>query len=102
MAEQDAAAALRVLEEADVPAAESATIADIFADPHYAARGAIVTAEDPALGRVRMQGVTPRLSETPGAVRRGAPLLGEHNAAVYGELGLEESELARLAEQGVI
>lgn len=94
---------LATFEAADVPAAASTTIADIFADPHYAAREAIVTTEDPALGTVRMQGVTPRLSHTPGAVRRGAPLLGEHNREVYeGLLGLDPAELARLHGEGVI
>jgi crotonobetainyl-CoA:carnitine CoA-transferase CaiB-like acyl-CoA transferase len=103
MAERDAAEALAMLEEAAVPAAESTTIAEIFADPHYVARGMIATVEDPALGIVRMQGITPKLSETPGAVRRGAPLLGEHNAAVYGELlGISGEALKRLQQDGVI
>jgi crotonobetainyl-CoA:carnitine CoA-transferase CaiB-like acyl-CoA transferase len=94
---------LAAFEAADVPAAASTTIADIFADPHYAAREAIVTTEDPALGTVRMQGVTPRLSLTPGSVRRGAPLLGEHNREVYeGLLGLDPAELERLHAEGVI
>ena len=103
VAGHDAAAALTTLEQADIPAAASATIADIFADPHVAARGTIATAEDPALGTVRMQGVVPRLSATPGAVRRGAPLLGEHNAEVYGDLlGLSEAEIQRLSDNGVV
>ena len=103
MAERDAAEALAVLEAADIPAAADTTIADIFADPHYAAREAIATVEDPALGTLRMQGVTPKLSHTPGAVRRGAPELGEHNAEVYGGLlGLSPDEIARLQGDGVV
>jgi crotonobetainyl-CoA:carnitine CoA-transferase CaiB-like acyl-CoA transferase len=94
---------IRALEAEGVPCGPINSIADIFADPHYAARGAIVTTEDPALGTVRMQGITPKLSGTPGAVRRGAPLLGEHNAEIYGELlGLSETEVERLREGGVI
>jgi crotonobetainyl-CoA:carnitine CoA-transferase CaiB-like acyl-CoA transferase len=50
-----------------------------------------------------MQGVTPKLSETPGAVRRGAPLLGEHNTGVYAEwLGLTARDLEDLKGQDVI
>jgi crotonobetainyl-CoA:carnitine CoA-transferase CaiB-like acyl-CoA transferase len=102
-ARQDLAGALAVLEAAEIPAAPSTTIADIFADPQYAARDDIVTADDPALGPVRMQGVTPKLSLTPGSVRRGAPLLGEHNAEVYGSLlGLTEGDMARLRDARAI
>jgi crotonobetainyl-CoA:carnitine CoA-transferase CaiB-like acyl-CoA transferase len=103
VAGQNAAAALEILRAAEIPVAESTTIADIFADPHYAARGAIATTDDPTLGPVRMQGVTPKLSKTPGAIRRGAPLLGEHNAEVYRELlGLSAEEVERLRQEGVV
>lgn len=103
MALHDAERAMATLQAAEIPAAESTTIADIFADPHYAAREAIASAHDPALGAVRMQGVTPKLSATPGAVHRAAPLLGEHNREVYGGLlGLSESAIERLRSQGVI
>ncbi len=102
-ADVDLADALRVLEAAEIPSGTNMSIADIFTDPHYAARGTIATVDDPALGTVQMQGVTPRLSETPGAVRRGAPLLGEHNDDVYaGLLGLPAAEVATLREQGVV
>lgn len=50
-----------------------------------------------------MQGVTPKLSGTPGSVRHGAPLLGEHNHDIYqGLLGLAEAEMQRLCEERVI
>jgi len=99
----DAAEALRVLEAADIPAAAGNTVADAFTDPHFAAREMIVPVEDPALGTVRMQGVTPRLSETPGSIRHGAPLLGEHNDEVYGGLlGLSAVDIARLRDEGVL
>lgn len=102
-AARDLAEALALLEAADIPAATSMNVANIFVDPQVTARGDIVEADDPALGRVRMQGVTPKLSETPGAVRRGAPLLGEHNDAVYGNtLGFSAAEIGRLREEGVI
>jgi crotonobetainyl-CoA:carnitine CoA-transferase CaiB-like acyl-CoA transferase len=91
------------LEQADIPMSASYTIADLFADPHVAERGSLAEVEDPAIGRVRMQGIVPKLSETPGAIRRPAPLLGEHNDEVYRVLlGLDERELQNLREQGVI
>jgi formyl-CoA transferase len=55
------------------------------------------------LGDFPMPAVFPRLSATPGKVRWTAPNLGEHNREVWGGLlGLQESELIRLEEAGVI
>jgi formyl-CoA transferase len=79
------------------------SVADIFADPHVQARGDIETVDDPTIGPVRMQGVYPRFSRTPGAIRRGAPRLGQHNDEVYQELlGLGGDELERLRAARVI
>jgi formyl-CoA transferase len=92
-----------VLERHEVPFGVAASVADIFADPHVAARGDIVAVDDPVIGPLRMQGVDPRGSRTPGAIRAGAPRLGAHNDEVYGGLlGLTAEERARLAREGVI
>jgi crotonobetainyl-CoA:carnitine CoA-transferase CaiB-like acyl-CoA transferase len=74
-------------------------VIDGLADEHYLARETIVEMEDDG---VVLQNVVPRLSRTPGAIRLPAPELGEHNAEVYGELGIDADELARLAEDGVV
>ena len=71
---------------------------DVLADEHYRERETIVEMDD----GVVLQNAVPRLSETPAAIRRPAPALGEHNAEIYGELGLGPEELARLAEEGVL
>jgi crotonobetainyl-CoA:carnitine CoA-transferase CaiB-like acyl-CoA transferase len=60
--------------EAGVPAGRVYDAEDMMADPHFAAREALVTVEDAELGQVTMQGVFPKLSDTPGSVRRPAPL----------------------------
>jgi crotonobetainyl-CoA:carnitine CoA-transferase CaiB-like acyl-CoA transferase len=75
---------------------------DIFHDPQFAAREAIVRVPDPELGEVCMQCVVPRFSNTPGAIRRSGPLLGEHNNEVYGALGLDANDIERLRTAGVI
>jgi succinyl-CoA---D-citramalate CoA-transferase len=92
-----------VMNAAQVPVCRAFSIREIFEDPHYAARGDIVEVEDPEIGPVKMQAVYPRLSRTPGSVRRGAPKLGEHNDEVYrGVLGLAEDELEALRREGVV
>jgi crotonobetainyl-CoA:carnitine CoA-transferase CaiB-like acyl-CoA transferase len=99
----DADEGLKVLEAAEIPAGTSLTVADAFTDPHYAAREMVLSVDDPALGPVRMQGITPKLSATPGAVRHGAPRLGEHNHEVYRSLlGLSDTEIERLRNDGTI
>jgi crotonobetainyl-CoA:carnitine CoA-transferase CaiB-like acyl-CoA transferase len=75
---------------------------DVFADPQFVERGAIVRVADAELGNVRMQCVVPRFSETPGAVRWAGPALGQHNDEVYGALGLGANDIERLREAGVI
>ncbi len=76
---------------------------DICEDPQNQFRVNIVEVQDPDIGPVQMQSVTPRLSETPGKVRSSSPTLGEHNEEVWGELlGLTENELEDLRQEGVI
>jgi crotonobetainyl-CoA:carnitine CoA-transferase CaiB-like acyl-CoA transferase len=92
-----------ILEKHEVPFGVAYSVADIFADPHIAERGAIETVDDPTIGPIRMQGVYPRFSRTPGRVVRGAPVLGADNANVYKDLlGLGDAELDVLASEGVI
>ena len=93
----------QVLEQAAVPAMRIVTIADIFADPHYRARGAIVRAPDPELGTVAMAQAVPRLSQTPGAVRHAGHRLGEDSRTVLRDwLGLDSAALDALQASRVI
>jgi len=62
-----------IMIEASVPAGRIYDAEDMLGDPHFAARGALVTVDDPVLGPTMMQGIFPKLSETPGRVRRPAP-----------------------------
>lgn len=94
---------LDLMEEAGVPAGRIYQSKDMVADPHFAAREAIVRLAHPVLGEFPMQAVFPRLSGTPGAVRSVAPALGAHNSEIWGErLGLSDEQLARLRDAGVI
>lgn len=88
---------------AEVPIGPLNTIADIFADPHVAAREDLVRIEDPELGPIVIPAVLPKLSLTPGRITGLGPPLGNGNEAVYrGLLGLGEDEIDALARTGVI
>ena len=102
-ARSDADELLDRLHEAGVPAGRIYTARDMFADPHFAARDAIVRVAHPELGEVPMQNVFPKLSATPGRVRSAGPELGEHNDDIFRTvLGLDDAAIAGLAERGVI
>ena len=85
---QESDAILEAMNVAGVPSSRIYTAADIVGDPHYRARDMVLEVESPTLGGepLAMVGVVPKLSETPGVVRRGGPTLGEHNSQVWGEL----------------
>jgi crotonobetainyl-CoA:carnitine CoA-transferase CaiB-like acyl-CoA transferase len=87
----------------DVPVATAYTAADIFADPHMAARGDLVEVADPVAGPLPQQAPVPRFVGEPVPVPTGAPRLGEHNDEVWGDLvGLSTAERSELAAEGVI
>lgn len=99
----DADDLLGLLHEGGVPAGRIFRARDMFSDPHFAAREAIVRLTHPQFGELPMQNVFPKLSETPGQVRSLGPALGEHNDDIYrGLLGLADGQLAGLAADGVI
>lgn len=66
--------------------------------PHFQARDMVVPVDHPTMGEVRIQGVPIKLSKTQGTVDTAAPLLGQHNAEVF---GLSEEELKKLTEEGI-
>lgn len=103
-ARHDRDEALALIDAAGVPISPLNSIADIFADPHYRARQNIIEVEHPTLGAVKLPGLIPKFSRTPGAVRHpGAPTLGAFNDEVYGGLlGLSAAERERLRAAGAI
>ena len=84
------------LSEAGVPCGPIHDYAQVFADEHTQARGMEARVEHPVEGPMRALGIPVKLSDTPGSIRRPAPLLGEHTAEVLGEAGLTDAEIAAL------
>ena len=87
-----------------IPAGRVYRAPDMLTDPHFQAREAIIEVETERFGALKMQSVFPKLSATPGSVRRAAPsVVGQHNAEIWGEmLGLSGTELDALTARGVI
>jgi len=93
-----------MLNDAGVPATRIYTMADIFADPHYAARGTIAYAfDEDRLGEVAMAAPVPRLSQTPGAIRHAGHRIGQDTRHVLSELlELSDAEIERLERKGIV
>jgi formyl-CoA transferase len=93
---------LNIMEKAQVPAGRIYSAADIAADPHFAARGMIeqVIAGDGE--PLKVPGIVPKLSATPGAIRSPAPALGEHTDEVLLAAGYSSEEISGLRKQGIL
>ena len=101
-ARHDAAECVRQLNEAQVPNGKIYSAADIVGDPQYLAREMIrqVTLPDGAL--LRVPGVVPKLSETPGEIEWIGPKLGEHTDEVLGRVGYSPADIDSLRSRGVV
>lgn len=93
-----------MMAEAGVPAGRMYTPADMLADPQFMARQSLIEIDHPKWGRLPMQNAFPKLSGTPGSVRRPAPATpGQDNMAVYGaDLGMTDDEITSLQQRGII
>ncbi len=86
----------------DVPVATAYTAADIFADPHMAERGDLVSVDDPVIGVVRQQAPFPRRAGEMPVAPAGAPRLGAHTREVLSTIGVGDTELDDLEAKGVV
>jgi formyl-CoA transferase len=93
---------LKEMDKAEVPAGRIYSAADIASDPHFAARGMIqqVTAGDGE--PLRVPGIIPKLSASPGAIRSAAPKLGEHTEEILRTLGFTDAEVTQLREKKIL
>lgn len=94
---------IKTFEKHDAAIAPVYHIEDIMKDEHYEERNAIVEVQDAELGNTAIQNIFPKFSSTPGEIQHLGPDLGKHNSEVFcGMLGLDESELERMNEEGVV
>jgi crotonobetainyl-CoA:carnitine CoA-transferase CaiB-like acyl-CoA transferase len=93
---------LATLEREEVPSGRIYSVADIVGDAHYQARDMILQADLPGGASVKMPGIVPKLSDTPGEVRWQGPALGEHTQSVMESLGFNDAEVQRLRAEGAV
>jgi crotonobetainyl-CoA:carnitine CoA-transferase CaiB-like acyl-CoA transferase len=102
IAERTRTEVLAAFEKAEAAVAPVQDVRDVMTDPQYTALDTVTTVADPELGPLRMQNVLFRLSETPGAIHWAGRPHGADTAEVLAELGLTETELKELREEGAV
>ena len=90
------------LKAAGIPCGAVRDLAQVFTDPQLIERAMVVALDHPVAGAIRQLGVPIKMGGTPGAVRTPPPALGQHTAAVLGELGYGDAEIAGLRAGGAI
>ena len=93
---------LKLLEAAGVPAGPVLKIGEVHSNPQTLARDMIVEVTHDRLGPVKTLGLPVKFSKTKGAVRRGAPVLGQHTREVLGEYGYGDEEIEELVDNGAV
>jgi formyl-CoA transferase len=93
---------MKLMGEAGVPCSAILDSVELLNDPHMRERGMVVTVDHPARGKFTMPGCPVRLEDSPVEVK-AAPLLGQHNVEIYGQLlGMTAGDLEQLKQQGVV
>lgn len=95
--------ALEALDSFDVPSGAIYSIEDMFQDVHYQAREMIQSVPVEDLGKLKMPGIVPKFSESPGDIKWAGPKLGEHNEEVFGNvLGYSAEKIQQLKAKGIL
>jgi len=98
-----AAEFVEILQKARVPCGEIKSPAEMVKDPQVSARELLVDVDYPGIGKVPLPGIVPKLSRSPGSIRKRASALGENNDEIYlKELNLSGKELERLKKEGIV
>jgi crotonobetainyl-CoA:carnitine CoA-transferase CaiB-like acyl-CoA transferase len=102
MADRTTEEHVEILLSRGVPAGPLKDYAEVLSDPHTLARDMVVELDHAAAGRTRTLGIPVKLSETPGAIRTAAPILGAHTEEVLRDLGLSTSGINGLRARGAL
>jgi len=96
------AAWLAIFDSKGLPCGPVNDVLDMHADPQALARDMVISVDHATLGSVKTLGLPVKFSDTPGGVRRGAPLLGQHTREVLSEYGFSSEEIAGLIAEGAV
>ncbi len=91
-----------ILHEKDIPVGKVYSLEELPSDPQLLNRGMIVEIDHPVEGKIKLPGISIKLSETPGAIRRAGPARGEHTHEILGEMGYSAEEIRQLQDEGAI
>lgn len=92
----------RVMSEVDICAAPILALDEVFDDPHNRARGMLVEVDHPTLGKVKQVGIATKFSDTPGAIRSTAPVVGQNTDELLRHMGMDSARIAALREAGAV
>ena len=92
-----------MMQDNSIPCGPLCTVDEACENPSILARKMLVEIDQPGMGKLQITAMAQKLTRTKSCPRKGAPLLGEDNAAIYGEmLDFDEAKLTELKEKGVI
>ena len=91
-----------LLSQKDIPIGKVYSLDEVFADPQVLQRKMVIEVEHPSEGKIKQVGIAIKLSDTPGAVRSLAPMLGEHTGEILTGLGYSGQKVSQLRREGVI
>jgi formyl-CoA transferase len=95
--------AIRILEAHDVPVGPVNTAAEVLADEQLLERDSIIQIDDPIVGSLRVPGLVPKFSRTPGRLDHLGPAIGEHTGEILtGLLGYSSDRVRDLRERGIV
>lgn len=100
--EHDMVDVVQALDAAQIPFSKTNSIVDILQDPHFQARGAVLRLPDPDYGSVPGPCIVPRVAGQVLEAPATGPEPGQHNAEVYGRLGIAPQRLEQLRSLGVV
>ena len=99
----DSSEALKILDKYQIPSGPIYNVQDMFHDEHFKSRDMLPSVAVEDLGELKMPGIVPKLSKTPGKIKWAGAKLGKHNREIYqGLLEISDSELKRMEEKGII
>jgi len=91
-----------ILSQLDIPVGKAYSLDELASDPQLAHRQMIVEIDHPVEGKIKQAGISIKLSETPGRIRRLGQALGENTEEVLREVGYSGEEIEKLRKEGVV